>query len=70
MKIGNLILSGKVVLAPLVEIADAPYRLIAKKLGAALVFTERVSTEGLPRVTPAHCGFLTLNLKKDRPALC
>ena len=49
MKIGNLILSGKMVLTPLVGTADVPYRLIAKKLGAALVYTEMVSAEGLLR---------------------
>jgi len=49
MKIGNLILSGKVVLAPLAGIADSPYRLIAKRFGAALVYTEMISAEGLLR---------------------
>jgi len=49
MKIGNLILSGKVILAPLAGIADGPFRLLAKRFGAALVFTEMVSAEGLTR---------------------
>jgi tRNA-dihydrouridine synthase B len=49
MKIGNLILSGKVILAPLAGIADSPFRLLAKRFGAALVYTEMVSAEGLTR---------------------
>ena len=49
MKIGNLILPGKVVLAPLAGIADSPYRLVAKRFGAALVYTEMISAEGLLR---------------------
>jgi tRNA-dihydrouridine synthase B len=49
MKIGNLILSGKVLLAPLAGIADTAFRLIAKRFGASLVYTEMVSAEGLVR---------------------
>ena len=49
MKIGNLILSKKVILAPLAGITDVPCRLLAKRFGAALVYTEMVSAEGLLR---------------------
>ena len=42
-------MSRKVILAPLAGIADFPYRLIAKRCGAALVFTEMISAEGLLR---------------------
>lgn len=42
-------MSGKVVLAPLAGIADSPFRLLAKRFGAALVYTEMVSAEGLTR---------------------
>jgi len=59
MKIGNLILSGRVILAPLVGIADFPYRLIAKRFGAALVYTKMISAEGSCGVIPARWGFFT-----------
>ncbi|UCB52331.1 MAG: tRNA dihydrouridine synthase DusB [Candidatus Zixiibacteriota bacterium] len=49
MKIGNLILSGRVILAPLAGIADSPFRLLARRFGAALVHTEMISAEGLSR---------------------
>ncbi len=49
MEIGNLILSGNVFLAPLSGITDAPFRLLAKRYGAGLVYTEMVSAEGLSR---------------------
>jgi len=42
-------LSGKVILAPLAGVADTPFRLIAKRFGAALVYTEMISAEGLLR---------------------
>jgi tRNA-dihydrouridine synthase B len=49
MEIGNLILSGNVFLAPLAGITDIPFRLLAKRYGAGLVYTEMVSAEGLSR---------------------
>jgi tRNA-dihydrouridine synthase B len=52
MNIGNLILEGKVILAPLAGVADAAFRLIAKRFGAALVYTEMVSAEGILRNNP------------------
>ncbi|MGB2981276.1 MAG: tRNA dihydrouridine synthase DusB [Candidatus Zixiibacteriota bacterium] len=58
MKIGNLILSGKVILAPLAGIADSPFRLLAKRFGAALVYTEMISAEGLTRDGPGSLRLL------------
>lgn len=47
MKIGTLSLVNPVILAPMAGITDLPYRLIMKRFGAALVFTEMVSANGL-----------------------
>jgi nifR3 family TIM-barrel protein len=47
MKIGSLQLANPVILAPMAGITDLPYRLIMKRFGAALVFTEMVSATGL-----------------------
>ncbi len=47
MKIGSLQLDNPVILAPMAGITDLPYRLIMKRFGAALVFTEMVSANGL-----------------------
>ncbi len=44
-----MILSGNVFLAPLAGITDAPFRILAKRFGADLVYTEMVSAEGLCR---------------------
>jgi tRNA-dihydrouridine synthase B len=52
MIMGNLILEGKVVLAPLAGVADAPFRLMARRFGAALVYTEMISAEGILRDNP------------------
>lgn len=47
MTIGDLHLDNTIFLAPMAGITDLPYRLIMKRFGAALVFTEMVSANGL-----------------------
>jgi len=49
MLIGNLNLNGKVVLAPLAGVSNRPFRVLAKLMGAALTYTEMVSSEGIIR---------------------
>jgi len=48
-KIGTLCIEGKLVLAPMAGITDAPFRSLCKEFGAALVFTEMVSADALVR---------------------
>ncbi|MCK9617198.1 MAG: tRNA dihydrouridine synthase DusB [Lentimicrobiaceae bacterium] len=48
--IGNLIFSEKpVMLAPMEDITDPAFRLICRKMGANMVFSEFISSEGLIR---------------------
>jgi len=49
MRIANLQLANRVILAPMAGITDLPYRRIMKSYGAALVFSEMVSANGLIR---------------------
>lgn len=57
MKIGNLDLGNKLLLAPMAEVSDAPFRKISMEFGAGLVFTQMVSAEGV-----AKNNFNTLKL--------
>lgn len=57
MKIGNLDLGNKLLLAPMAEVSDAPFRKISKQFGAGLTFTQMVSAEGV-----AKNNFNTLKL--------
>jgi tRNA-dihydrouridine synthase B len=66
MKIGNLTLTGKVILAPLAGIADSPFRLIAKRFGAALVYSEMISAEGLLRGSVGSLKLLDFS-PQERP---
>ncbi len=47
MVIGALKLKNPIISAPMAGISDLPYRLIMKRHGAALVFTEMISANGL-----------------------
>lgn len=47
MKIGPVKLENPVILAPLAGITNLPYRLLAKKAGCALVYSEMISSNGL-----------------------
>ncbi len=47
IKIGNVILKSRLVLAPMAGITNMAFRLIAKEFGAALVHTEMISAKGL-----------------------
>ncbi len=46
-KIGNVLLDGKVILAPMAGICNNAYRKICKEMGAALVCAEMVSDKGM-----------------------
>jgi len=47
MKIGNLNVPGIVFCAPMAGISTRPYRVFARRLGAAVVYTEMISSHGL-----------------------
>jgi tRNA-dihydrouridine synthase B len=50
MQIGNLILPDRsVVLAPMEDVSDSPFRQMCKRQGADVVYTEFISSEGLIR---------------------
>ena len=43
------IFKNKIILAPMEDVSEPPFRLIAKRLGADIVYTEFISAEGLIR---------------------
>lgn len=62
LTIGSLVLQHNVVLAPLAGITNLPFRLICRRAGASLAYTEMVSVNGLVRE-----GLKTLALLKSSP---
>ncbi len=49
MQIAHLDLDHPIVLAPMEDVTDLPFRVICKRLGADVVYTEFVNSEGLVR---------------------
>ena len=47
ISIGNINLTGNVVLAPMSGVTDLPYRRLAKKHGAALVVSEMIASRAM-----------------------
>ncbi len=52
MKIGNIELNQPLSLAPMEDVTELPFRLICKRLGADLVYTEFTASEALIREVP------------------
>jgi tRNA-dihydrouridine synthase B len=50
MKIGNIHIEKGVLLAPMEDVSDIPFRLICKRLGADILYTEFINSEGLIRL--------------------
>jgi tRNA-dihydrouridine synthase B len=50
MKIGNIHIENGVLLAPMEDVTDIPFRLICKRLGADILYTEFINSEGLIRL--------------------
>jgi nifR3 family TIM-barrel protein len=66
LKIGALVLPHNVVLAPLAGITNLPFRILCRRFGAALAFTEMVSVNGLVREGVNTLALLR-SLPEDRP---
>lgn len=47
LQIGNVIADGNIILAPMAGVTDLPFRLLCKKEGAALTYTEMISAKGI-----------------------
>ena len=47
MKIGNVEIKNKVVLAPMAGISNSAFRTIAKEMGAGLIVCEMVSSKAI-----------------------
>lgn len=50
-KIGNINIGNGVFLAPMEDVSDLPFRVICKRLGADIVYSEFISSEGIVRLS-------------------
>ncbi len=66
MKIGKINIESPLILAPMEDVADTSFRLICKRLGADLFYTEFTSSEALIRDIPKAMRKIDL-LPEERP---
>src|ERR1041384_3779702 len=66
MKIGPIDVERGLLLAPMEAVTDPPFRRICKRLGADVVYTEFISSEGLVRAARRSLQKLTL-YEDERP---
>ena len=67
MKIGNIEFGQKpVFLAPMEDVTDIGFRLLCKRYGASMVYTEFVSAEALVRSVKSTVNKLTIS-EEERP---
>ncbi len=65
-RIGNILLKNRLLLAPMVEVTDLPYRLLCRKSGAALAYTEMINAGAILHENKKTKQLL-LTAKADRP---
>ncbi len=65
-RIGPLVLDNPFVVAPMAGVSDLPFRLLCRREGAALAFTEMVSAKGLLRGGKGTQRYLA-SLPEERP---
>ena len=66
MKIGTIDIDKAVLLAPMENVTDIPFRLICKRSGADIVYTEFVNAEGLVRNSKKTARKMIF-LEEERP---
>lgn len=66
MKIGSIQLNTPIALAPMEDVTDLPFRVICKRLGADIVYTEFTASEALIRDIPRALKKITV-CDEERP---
>ena len=65
-RIGEVQISGKLVLGPMAGVTDLPFRLLCKEQGADLVYTEMISAKGI-YYKNKNTELLWMTEEKERP---
>ena len=67
MKIGNIDFGDKpLFLAPMEDVTDIGFRMLCKRFGAAMVYTEFVSADAIVRSIKSTLNKMTIN-EEERP---
>ena len=64
LKIGNINLKTPLLLAPMAGVTDLPFRLVCKEMGADIVYTEFVSSNGIIRESKKTFDLINIGAKE------
>ena len=67
LRIGDVTLDNRLILAPMAGVTDQPYRLLCREQGCALVVTEMVSAKAILYRNKNTKALLAVS-EKERPA--
>ncbi len=67
MRIGDVRIDGKTVLAPMFLVSDLPYRILARRNGAALAYSEMVNSLAIERGNKAAMRMAATDRKEESP---
>jgi nifR3 family TIM-barrel protein len=67
LKIGNIKLKNRLFLAPMVEVTDSAYRLLCRKEGAAMAYTEMIYVDAILHENERTKKLMSIGGKSDRP---
>src|SRR3989344_2386605 len=66
LKIGNLKLANPLLLAPMVDVTDLPYRILCRKAGCAMAYTEMLYISAILHENKKTKSMMLTN-SKDKP---
>ena len=69
LKIGNVMLENRLILAPMAGVCDLPFRVLCKEQGAGLLCMEMVSAKGI-YYNNKNTEILLTAAEKERPLSC
>jgi len=67
LRIGNIKLKNRLFLAPMVEVTDCAYRVLCRKYGAAMAYTEMIYVDAILHENDRTKKLMTIASAGDRP---
>lgn len=68
IKIGKYKINNPIFLAPMVDVTDLPYRLICRKAGAGMAYTEMLYVDAITHENPKTKQLMIVDKKKEKPS--
>jgi len=68
IKIGKYVIKNPIFLAPMVDVTDLPYRLICRKAGAGMAYTEMLYVDAITHENDKTKRLMKIDKRKEKPS--